>query len=122
LAQITPTRNARKIADNGGATGGGRNKPITNRLILEFIVKIDPNHGTILSICFFGPITKQPNAKQMPENTAQQHGTPTRHANTARGRHWMNKAARVAPIARPLTGNEAIARGVWEAGVKVAAA
>ncbi len=34
----------------------------------------------------------------------------------------MNKAARVAPIARPLTGNEAIARGVWEAGVKVAAA
>lgn len=40
----------------------------------------------------------------------------------------MNKSAAVSPsgaktpMSRPLTGNEAIARGVWEAGVKVAAA
>ena len=30
------------------------------------------------------------------------------------------KAARNAPSVRPLTGNEAIAQGAWEAGIKVA--
>lgn len=34
----------------------------------------------------------------------------------------INSEAPLKPKARPLTGNEAIARGVWEAGVKVAAA